>query len=50
MRSAPAIPGFAPGSTGLVAVSLSGAVPDVRERLDLAWGPDEVVDAWREAR
>lgn len=40
------VPGFAPGSTGLIAVSLGGFGPET-DQLDLRWGPDDVVSAWQ---
>lgn len=48
IRSAPQIPGFAPGSSGLVAVSRSGtALPP--GSVDLVWSPADVLAAWPEA-
>lgn len=42
------VPGFEPETTGLMAVSLSGFAPAVGpDSLGLAWGPDQVVGAWR---
>ncbi len=47
-RSAARIPGFTDSSAGLAVVSLSGLTPDLHPRdLDLVWGPDDVVAAWR---
>ncbi|WP_100448700.1 ATP-binding protein [Glycomyces xiaoerkulensis] len=47
-RSAPAIPGFEPEESGLVAVSRSGTSERIdRDRLSLVWGPDEILNAWR---
>ncbi|HEX2143590.1 MAG TPA: hypothetical protein VHG10_03680, partial [Glycomyces sp.] len=47
-RAAPAIPGFDPGTAGLVAVSRSGVSERLdRDRLDLVWGPEDLLDAWR---
>ncbi|MEV6301640.1 ATP-binding protein [Actinoplanes sp. NPDC051861] len=43
--SAPLIPGFEPGSSGLVVVSRSGAQLPAGA-VDLVWGPDDVVRAW----
>jgi len=40
------VPGFVPGSTGLVAASLSGFTVET-DPLDLRWGPDDVVGAWQ---
>jgi AAA+ ATPase superfamily predicted ATPase len=40
------VPGFVPGSTGLVAVSLSGFTAETGQ-LDLRWGPGHVVGAWQ---
>ncbi|GAA3377358.1 hypothetical protein GCM10020367_52730 [Streptomyces sannanensis] len=46
-QGAAQVPGFAPGSTGLVAVSLSGTEDGLGPTvLDLTWGPREVVAAW----
>ena len=46
-RAAARVPGFTPGQTGLVVVSRSGTVsgPD-QPRVDVLWGPDELVSAW----
>jgi uncharacterized protein len=39
------IPGFQPGTSGLVVVSRSGAdLP--AGAADLIWGPDDIVQAW----
>jgi hypothetical protein len=47
-RTAPQVPGFAPGTTGLAVVSLSGLAPGLgADAADLVWGPDQVVGAWR---
>ncbi|WP_051713255.1 DUF234 domain-containing protein [Spirillospora albida] len=43
-EAAGAVPGFVPGESGLVAASLGGVTAD---GLDLAWGPGDVVGAWR---
>jgi len=44
-RQAPMIPGFQPGTSGLVVVSRSGAdLP--AGAADLIWGPDDIVRAW----
>lgn len=49
-RGATRVPGFVHGSTGLVIVSLSGVAPTVsRDRVDLIWGPNDVVSAWQAA-
>lgn len=46
--AAPVVPGFIPGESGLVIVSQSGIAPTVdRRRIDLAWGPEDVIAAWR---
>ncbi len=48
-RSSPAIPGFEPSEAGLVVVSRSGLSERVdRDRLSVAWGPEDLLDAWRE--
>lgn len=44
-RHAPMIPGFQPGTSGLVVVSRSG-VDLPAETVDLIWGPDDIVRAW----
>ena len=42
------VPGFAPGSTSLVIVSRAGSAPGLDLRnVDLVWGPDDVISAWR---
>ncbi|MFJ5121563.1 ATP-binding protein [Kitasatospora sp. NPDC088548] len=47
-RAAPQIPGFSSHSSGLVVASLSGITTDVDKGLvDLIWGPDQLIDAWR---
>ncbi len=46
-RVAPYVPGFDPGSAGLVAVSLSGFSGDAAAgQLAVRWGPEEVVGAY----
>ncbi|HEX6073707.1 MAG TPA: ATP-binding protein [Micromonosporaceae bacterium] len=45
VRDSARVPGVAPGETGLVAVSRSGVEPGLP--LDLVWGPDDVLAAWR---
>jgi uncharacterized protein len=46
--TAPQVPGFVPGESGLVIVSRSAPAPDLDlRRLDLVWGPDDVIGAWR---
>lgn len=48
-RSAPTIPGFEPAEAGLVVVSRSGLSDRVdRDRIGVAWGPGDLLDAWRE--
>ncbi|MEU4163764.1 ATP-binding protein [Actinoplanes sp. NPDC026670] len=44
-RNAPMIPGFEPGTSGLVVVSRSGTDLPVGA-VDLIWGPDDIVRAW----
>lgn len=47
-RSAPQVPGFAPGRTGLAVVSLSGLGRGMSAGdADLVWGPGQLVGAWR---
>jgi hypothetical protein len=41
------VPGFTPGLTGLVIASRSGVTDDIRPEVDVAWGPGDVVGAWR---
>ncbi|MFE9421521.1 ATP-binding protein [Kitasatospora sp. NPDC006697] len=46
-RSAPQVPGFTAGTTGLVVASLSGVAPEVDPAgVGLVWGPRQVVGAW----
>jgi AAA+ ATPase superfamily predicted ATPase len=46
-RSAPQVPGFTLGSTGLVVATLSGVAPDVDAgAAHLVWGADHLVQAW----
>jgi hypothetical protein len=46
-RAAPLVPGFQPGATGLVAVSLSGMADGLdTSALDLQWRATDVVGAW----
>jgi hypothetical protein len=46
--TAATIPGYTPGSSGLVIVSLSGLAGDFdRRTVDAIWGPDDIVAAWR---
>jgi len=46
-RAAPQVPGFQPGATGLVAVSLSGMADGLdTSALDLQWRATDVVGAW----
>lgn len=43
-RGASAVPGYVPGKTGLVFVSLSGRAADVSgAEIQLDWGPADVV-------
>ncbi|WP_433551657.1 ATP-binding protein [Micromonospora zamorensis] len=44
-RHAPLVPGFQPGTSGLVVVSRSG-VDLPAGAVDLIWGPDDVVQTW----
>jgi hypothetical protein len=47
LRTAPEVPGFIPGKTAHVAVSLSGFSPRVDlTKVDLVWGAKEIVEAW----
>jgi AAA+ ATPase superfamily predicted ATPase len=41
------LPGYERGRTGTVVVSLSGTDLPADDTVDLAWGPQEVVGAWR---
>jgi uncharacterized protein len=46
-RSAPQVPGFTPGRTGLVVATLAGIAPDVDPgAAHLVWGADHLVQAW----
>lgn len=47
-RTATAVPGFDPGRSGLVVVSRDGLADLPSGSVDLVWGPDEVVGAWRD--
>jgi uncharacterized protein len=48
MRAAAQMPGYTPGSTGIVVVSLSGASPRLdRARTDLIYSPTDVLAAWQ---
>jgi hypothetical protein len=48
VRSAPQVPGFRPGGTGLVVVSRSGLSPEANsDEVGLVWGPEQVVGAWQ---
>ncbi|WP_416219469.1 ATP-binding protein [Frankia sp. Cas4] len=48
MRSAVAVPGFTLGGTGFAVVSLSGTNPGMDlTKVDLVWGPGDVLAAWR---
>ena len=50
MRGSAEVPGFTFGDTGVAVVSLSGIAPTVDPgRVDLRWGPDDVVSAWQSA-
>ncbi|MBO0807602.1 MAG: ATP-binding protein [Actinobacteria bacterium] len=47
-NAAAAVPGFVPGESGLVIASRSGVHPSLdARRVDLVWGPGEIVAAWR---
>ncbi|MDF3292620.1 ATP-binding protein [Streptomyces silvisoli] len=47
LRSAPQVPGFTLGSTGIVIASLSGTIPNLeRGKTDLMWGAGDVLSAW----
>ncbi|MFJ1757508.1 ATP-binding protein [Kitasatospora sp. NPDC088134] len=47
-HAAPQVPGFDPNGTGLVVASLSGLAPGTDPgAVDLLWGPEQVVGAWR---
>jgi hypothetical protein len=48
-RAATEVPGFEAGARGLVVVSLSGLSSDL-DRVDVGWGPEDVVGAWRGGR
>ncbi len=45
VRDSARVPGVAPGRTGLVVASRSGVTPGLP--LDVAWGPDDILAAWR---
>ncbi|PAZ14145.1 hypothetical protein CLM62_22265 [Streptomyces sp. SA15] len=45
--SAPHVPGFIPGTTGLAGVSLSGTTEPLNDDgVQLVWGPQDVLRAW----
>jgi hypothetical protein len=44
-RAAGKVPGFAPGSSGLVVVSHAGFTAEPH-RVDVVWGPADIVTAW----
>lgn len=47
-RGAADVPGFTEAGAGLAAVTLSGLAPGLGPRdIDLVWGPDDVLAAWR---
>jgi uncharacterized protein len=46
-RGESAIPGFDVSTAGTLIVSRSGLAPGVADRVDLAWGPEEMVAAWQ---
>lgn len=49
-RAAAQVPGFEPGASQLVVVSLSGTAADLdRAGLGLTWGPADVLRAWQES-
>jgi len=42
------IPGYIPGATGTVIVSLAGVAPTVTtDATDVVWGPADVIEAWQ---
>ncbi|MEU2737525.1 ATP-binding protein [Streptomyces sp. NPDC007095] len=45
-QGAAQVPGFTPGVTGLAVVSLSGTTA-LEDEIELLWGPEDVVSAWR---
>jgi len=48
VRGAALVPGFVPGSTGIVFVSLSGRAAELNAReVQLDWGPDDVLTSWQ---
>jgi uncharacterized protein len=50
-RGAADVPGFTDAGAGLAVVTLSGLGPGLgAQELDLVWGPDDVVAAWRPER
>jgi hypothetical protein len=47
-RAAPQVPGFTLGETGLVVASMSGIELEADAgTVDLVWGPDQLIGAWR---
>ncbi|WP_211245753.1 hypothetical protein [Actinomadura oligospora] len=45
-RAAVEVPGFDPGTTGLVLASLSGVAPDLDLTGCSLWTPQDLVDSW----
>jgi hypothetical protein len=41
------VPGCEPGRTGTVIASLSGTDLPADGEVDVAWGPDQIIEAWR---
>lgn len=41
------LPGYEPGHTGTVIASLSGNDLPADDTVDVAWGPDQIIQAWR---
>jgi hypothetical protein len=41
------VPGHEPGRTGTVIASLSGTDLPADSEVDVAWGPDHIIEAWR---
>jgi len=50
LRAAIEVPGFTIGVTGTAVVSLSGIAPSLdSDRIDLRWGPADIISSWQSA-
>jgi hypothetical protein len=46
-RSAPQVPGYVDGRTGLVVATRSGVEPETDLAVDVVWRPEDVLAAWQ---